>query len=147
MNFTSNDSNLTDCEESHDINSFHEFINCYGYFARKTPHLLVIEFGLIFSVITLNLTVIISILKYNKTKSIYDKIIIGHSISNLISGLMVMPFFHIEDLLNYWAFGPITSILWAAADNTINTVTNLHMLFMSYARLKSILSPRDYTDE
>ena len=147
MNFTSNDSNLTDCEESHDINSFHEFINCYGYFARKTPHLLVIELGLIFSVITLNLTVIISILKYNKTKSIYDKIIIGHSISNLISGLMVMPFFHIEDLFDYWTFGPIPSILWAVADNTINTVTNLHMLFMSYARLKSILSPRHYTSE
>ena len=58
-----------------------------------------------------------------------------------------MPFFHLEEVLGYWAFGPIASILWASADNTLNTVTNLHMLFMSYSRLRSILSPKQYTEE
>ena len=147
MNFTSNKTNLTDCEERHDINSFHEFMRCYGYFARKSTFLLIIELGLIISSIILNSTVIFTIFKHNKSKSIYDKIIIGHSISNLTSGLAVMPFFHIEDMLDYWPFGMTSSILWAAIDNTINTVTNLHMLYMSYSRLRSIIAPKQYTDE
>ena len=147
MNFTLNETNLTDCAERQDIYTYTDFIRCYGYFARKSTFLLIIELGLIISSIILNSTVIFTIFKHNKSKSIYDKIIIGHSISNLTSGLAVMPFFHIEDMLDYWPFGPIASILWASMDNTINTVTNLHMLYMSYSRLRSIMSPKEYTNE
>lgn len=140
--------NLTNnCAVKQQFVQLNEFLKCYIYFIKSNKLPFVVELLLILSVLALNLAVIITILNQFKVKSIYEKIIIGHCISNFLSGLLIMPFFHINNIFSYWPFYSTTSIIWAVGDNTINTVTNLHMLYMSYVRLRSIKSPKLYSKE
>ena len=147
MNF-SNDMTSTnvslDCKS--EIYSVALFFNCY--FNLISNHVMAIfELFLIFSTIFLNFFVIAIIFSHRSPKTIYDIIIIGHSISNLLSGLLIMPFFQIQETFDFWAIGRLSSMLWVSLDKTITTVTNLHMLYMSYVRLRSIISPKQYTKE
>jgi hypothetical protein len=147
MNLTNDTLNFTDCVIFQTFNTYSDFARCYSFFFEANSVAAIFEIALVISVVVLNLAVILNILLTHKKILIYDHIIIGHSISNLVTGLVVIPFFHIQDILEYWPFGPVTAILWAAADGMVNTVTNLNMLYMSYARLRSIKSPKNFSNE
>jgi hypothetical protein len=146
-NLTNSTFNYTDCLINQTFNTYSDFARCYSHFIKENAVDAFFEIALIVSVILLNLAVIVNILATHKKILIYDHIIIGHSLSNLITGVVVMPFFHIQDMLEYWPFGSLSSILWAAADGAVITITNLNMLYMSYARLRSIKSPKNFTSE
>ena len=148
MNFSNNMTpNNTYFECKSEIHSIALFFDCYLSLISNHKVMALFEIFVIVSTILLNLLVIAIVLNLHSVKSIYDIIIIGHSISNLLSGLLIMPFFHIQETFDSWMFGQFSSMLWASLDNTITTVTNLHMLYMSYVRLRSIISPKQYTKE
>jgi hypothetical protein len=50
-------------------------------------------------------------------------------------------------MFGYWPLPKLASYFWASYDNSINTTTNLNMLFMSWARLRSIVEPTKFKDE
>lgn len=58
-----------------------------------------------------------------------------------------MPFFHLVRLFGYWPLGRTSALLWASFDNGINSITNLHMLYMTWARFRSIRAPNSYEKE
>ncbi len=79
--------------------------------------------------------------------TIFDKVIIGHAFVDGLTGVISMPIFHVSSLFGYWPLPNIIAKLFATYDNNINTTTSLHMLYMSYIRLRSIQSPKHYLNE
>lgn len=79
--------------------------------------------------------------------TVFDKVIIGHAFVDGLTGIISMPIFHISSLFGYWPLPDIIARLFATYDNNINTTTSLHMLYMSYIRLRSIQSPKHYLNE
>lgn len=65
----------------------------------------------------------------------------------MLKGLLDVPFFHLVRLFGYWPLGRTSALLWATFDNGINSITNLHMLYMTWARLRSIRAPNTYEKE
>ena len=50
-------------------------------------------------------------------------------------------------MFGYWPLPRWMAIIWASYDNSINTATNLNMLYMSWARLRGIIEPTKYKNE
>ena len=50
-------------------------------------------------------------------------------------------------MFGYWPLPRWMAIIWSSYDNSINTITNLNMLYMSWARLRGIVAPTKYKDE
>ena len=76
--------------------------------------------------------------------TIFDQILIAHCLVDGITGLIDIPLFHLHDLFGYWPLGELTAHLWAIYDNGINAITSLHMLYMTWIRLRSITAPNTY---
>jgi hypothetical protein len=95
-----------------------------------------------------NLLVIV-LLWFRKTGklSIFNKVLIGHAFVDGLTGLIDIPLFHISSIFGYWPLPRIIAEFWAIYDSNINSTTSLHMLYMSYIRLRSIQSPRHYSNE
>lgn len=86
--------------------------------------------------------------KRSSTKiSIFDKVIIGHSFVDGLTGLIDMPLFHLASLFGYFPLGSILANMWSSYDNNINMTTSLHMFYMSYVRIRSLEAPKSYLDE
>jgi hypothetical protein len=50
--------------------------------------------------------------------------------------------------MGYWPFfNSEAASFWSILDNNRNWITNITMVYMSYARLRSIKSPKAFTDE
>ena len=138
---------LLECLKHQTLNSINEFIKCYNtlyayHWGRAT-----VEIILATLVVTLNSFVIFILLRNGKRKNLFDKILIGHCIVDGITGLVAIPFFHFRDLFGYWPFGESLANFWAIFDNAINVITNLHMLYMTWVRFRSITAPNTYENE
>ena len=64
-----------------------------------------------------------------------------------MTGVIDIPFYHVHNLFGYWPFNKNLALFWASYDNNINLITSLHMLYASYARLRSIVAPNSYRNE
>lgn len=109
-----------------------------------------VELFIILGAIFFNLLLIVLIYrKPNKNVKLlcFDQIYIGHAIVDGVTGLVDIPFFHIENFFGYWPFGNAFSVSWASFDNSINTITALHMLYMSYVRMRSLKCPMTFYNE
>ncbi len=106
-------------------------------------------FYFIFSMSTaaLNLTVILLINRHRKNKTVFDKIFIGHAFVDFLVGIFVIPLFCIYTLFGYWPLGKILCHFYISLDYTICHVGILHMMFLSYARLRSVISPKNFEYE
>jgi hypothetical protein len=50
--------------------------------------------------------------------------------------------------MGYWPFfSSVAASFWSITDNNMNWITNITMAYMSYARLRSIQSPKGFKDE
>jgi hypothetical protein len=96
-----------------------------------------------------NLLVIVLLWLSHKSgqMNVFDKVIIGHAFVDGLTGIISMPIFHVTSLFGYWPLTDIIAKVFATYDNNINTTTSLHMLYMSYIRLRSIQSPKHYLNE
>jgi hypothetical protein len=147
MNISNSELNIS-CESSHTNEDFYEFSYCYNYFFLKSILISVLTILLIISTIILNITVILLISKnQNSYFTVFDQILIGHAIVDGLTGCLDMPFYHIYSIFNYWPMSPFKAKLWASFDNSINTITNLHMIYLCYSRLRAVKCPSTYSTE
>jgi hypothetical protein len=144
----SSDENVTSCDTPQTFTTFQTFFICYQIQFRQNILESVAGLFIIIGTCSLNFLVILILLrKPASTKSVFDTILMGHSIVDGLTGLVDIPFFHINTIFKYWPLGKITSLLWASFDNNINTTTNMHMLYMCWVRLRSIKAPRTFKNE
>ena len=124
-----------------------QFVFCTAQLVSRS--LLTSSFYFIFSLCTasFNLLVVLLIHKQTKAKTVFDKIFMGHALVDFFVGLLVIPMFCIYTIFGYWPFGKLMCQLYISLDYTICHVGILHMVFLAYARLRSIISPRTFTCE
>jgi hypothetical protein len=141
--------NLTqfDCDTPHTVLSWNEFFFCYNRSVTRSTVRAVLELLLVVSAILFNLVVIAMIYYNSITWTVFDQILVGHCILQALTAAVDIPFFHIDHMFGYWPLPKFTSYMWASYDNSINTTTNLTMLFMCWARLRSIVEPCKFKDE
>lgn len=135
------------CNDPKSINSIQILFECYKLFAQRKIYLSILELGLVVGIMSANLIVIIFILRKKQPKTIFDKILIGHSIVDGLTGLLDVPYFHIYSLFEFWPMGETMCFLWNSYDTNMNTITNLHMLYMTWVRIRCILAPKSYLNE
>ena len=135
------------CDIPQFFESFESFAHCYAYFSSRAIHLPILELFLAFSAFLANLLVVILIYLKPAKINVFDQILIAHSIVDGLTGLVDIPLFHIQDLFGYWPMGDVLCRIWSSYDNNINTTTNLHMLYMSWVRYRSIKAPKTFTHE
>ena len=138
---------LNNCLVKNFSRNFFELFECYEYHFCQSVISSVLSILLIVGTIISN-SLVIMLIKRNSLKlTIFDKILIGHSIVDGLTGLIAMPFYHIYFVFGYWPLGTIIGKLWSSFDNSINTITNVHMLYLSWSRLRSIQYPTSYNAE
>ena len=147
MNNSSTNDNSTlllECLKPHIFSSSSEFFACYSLLYRynwekATAGIVLSVFAFLF-----NSLVIVLLVKMPHKKNIFEKILIAHCIVDGVTGLIDVPFFHITDLFGYWPFIRVGAYLWSSYDNAINVITNLHMLYMTWLRFRSIRAPNTF---
>lgn len=142
-----NVSDNLNCTVPHEITDLNEYLYCYSFFYQQSITESSLTLALIVGTVVFNAAVIYFIVKNCKKISIFDEILIGHAIVDGVTGAIDMPFYHIATCFGYWPLQPIIGQLWASYDNNINTVTNLHMLYLCWARLRSIQNPKSFDQE
>ena len=83
------------CIQSQTFYDLNEFFKCYMYFASNMLIETIFQLLLIICTILFN-TLVIIILILSKEISVFDKIIIGHSIVDGLTGLFDIPLYHIS---------------------------------------------------
>lgn len=138
---------LISCLKPQIFNSSTEFFICYSQI--YSSNWLKATSGILLSVltVTLNTLVIILLVKKPIRTTIFDQILIAHCLVDGITGLIDIPLFHLHDLFGYWPLGQLTAHFWAVYDNGINAITSLHMLYMTWIRLRSITAPNTYESD
>ena len=149
MKFFSN-SNISNknCTDEHEITNWYEFFDCYSFCFQESSVQSSLTLSLIAGTVIFNLAVIVCIRKNTKNQlTIFDKILVGHAIVDGLTGLVDIPLYHIRTCFGYWPLSNSLGILWAIFDNNINTVTNMHMLYLCWSRLRSIQNPKNFHQE
>ena len=135
----------TECDPfSNNDSSSYSLYRCYGYFAKHALASTILELSLGIGTVIANVFTFFLILTRNRKKFVFDKILMAHAIVDFVVGGIDLPIYHIFTMFGYWPFGETFCILWNSLDCSINTIGMLHMLFMSFARVRSITSPKDY---
>ncbi len=141
-NFSSNISSLV-CE----IGKDEQFFECYRYFLINNLTESILSWLLIFCTIFANLFVIILIHRNSEKITIFDQILINHCLLDGLTGLVDIPFYHINSIFGYWPFSSLTATLWSIYDTSSITAITLNMLYLSWSRLRSIQNPTSYSNE
>ncbi len=149
---SSNTSAVQDCQTPQTFHSFTEFTHCYTFFFARSYLISILEILLILAIVSFNLLLILMIYfkprpRLGKHLSCFDQIYIGHATVNGLTGLLDVPLFHVENIFEYWPLGSYSSLYWACFDNSINTITALHMFYMSYVRMRSLVCPHSFANE
>ena len=124
--------------------STYDVLRCYGYFAKQSLTATILEILLGLGTVAANVFTFFLILTRNRKKFVFDKILMAHTIVDLVVGGIDLPVYHIYTIFGYWPFSETLCILWSSLDSSLNTITILHMLYMSYARIQSIINPKQY---
>lgn len=124
--------------------SMDEFFSCYSKFFQERSAQAMTEISVAVLAFLFNLFVMVSILSQKGKTNKFDTILLGHSIVDGLTGLIDIPLFHIHNFFGYWPLPVWLSTCWSCYDNNINFTTNMHMLYMSYVRLRSIQAPKTY---
>ena len=120
---------------------------CYTHLVQQKSALASLQIILSVLACTLNCFVIALIYFNSISWTVFDQILIGHCFIQGFTAGIDIPFFHIQNMFGYWPLPKLASYFWASYDNNINTTTNLNMLFMCWARLRSIVEPTKFKDE
>jgi hypothetical protein len=135
------------CNTPQTFTTWNEFFTCYRYFATQSLVQTVFELILIASAIALNIFVTCIIYFNSISWSVFDQILIGHCFIQGLTALVDVPFFHLQDIFGYWPMPKVMSYFWASYDNIINTTCNLTMLYMCWARYRSVAVPTTFKNE
>jgi hypothetical protein len=117
---------------------------CYPYFSNIFLCGTILEIGLGISTLIFNMIVFKMIYNKKEKKVVFDQILMAHAIVDGVVGGIDLPFYHTYTIIGKWPFGEVPCILWNSLDSSLNTITILHMLYMSWVRVMSIIQPKTY---
>ena len=120
---------------------------CYPYFASNDLTSTILEICLGVSTAFFNILVIKMIQDKKEKKVVFDDILMTHAIVDGVVGGIDLPFFHIYTIIGKWPFGKVPCILWNSLDSSINAISIMHMLYMSWVRLMSVIQPKTYLQQ
>lgn len=150
VNFTSSSSFSLEyeCRNSLSMNSVAQFLECFRFFLSQsvTISCLVLLFAILTAILNVVVILFISRLKHNQ-RTVFDKIFIGHAIVDGLVGLLVIPNYCIYSVFGYWPLGKLFCHFYVSLDYTICHVGILHMVYIAYARLRSLIRPKQYKTE
>lgn len=138
---------LDDCVNNESMQTMAQFLKCLKYFLSKSVLISCIVLSFSFCTFVLNIVVIIFINKLKTHKTVFDKIFIGHSLVDALVGILVIPNYCIYSVFGYWPLGKYLCHFYVSLDYTICHVGILHMVFIAYARLRSLQAPKKYHKE
>ena len=139
------------CTPFTNMSSFYDIYSCYGYFASRALLLTILEIGLGVSSVLANGFVFWIILQNssndnNRSRVIFDKILLAHAIVDFVTAGLDLPFYHILTIFGYWPFDKTWCIIWSTLDNAVNMISILHVFFLSLVQLMSILKPQKFSE-
>jgi len=120
---------------------------CYPYFVSKSILLTILEMGLGIATVICNMIVFKMINNKKEKKVVFDIILMSHAIVDGVVGGIDLPFYHIYTIIGKWPFGKVPCILWNSLDSSINAISIMHMLYMSWVRLMSVIQPKTYLQQ
>ena len=134
------------CSVQTENDQMNSISSCYLFFVKLNILTTFLEISLCIGTVIVNSKLIWIVLNKND-KTVFDKIYFCHAIVDLIFGGLDLPFYHIYNSFNFWPFSKIVCILWNTLDNAIITISILHMMFLSWARIESIRDPKEYLNK
>lgn len=146
-NLSSNFSVDTNCELSQEFDSIYDFLRCYKYFAIESLEITIYCIIVIFGGLILNILAMYLLSTKTSHITVFDKIFISHAFVDLLTGVVDFPFMYFISIFHYWPFSKTFCIYYVAFDNILATVEVLHIVFMSWARIRCILSPTNYSNQ
>jgi hypothetical protein len=142
MNISSNLS----CFTPQTFENITEFYECYQLVLKENALIGSCGILLTISVFVTNLWVMIMFITREQL-NVFDKILIGHASVDWMTVVFSISWKHFVDVFGYWPFSYSFGIFWAIYDLSQHSVTALHMLYMSWIRLRSIQNPNNYKTE
>nr|QVK45735.1 G protein-coupled receptor [Proales similis] len=136
------------CKNAQHVNSFRQVLACLSQLAVDST--LVAFAVLLFCLFTiaLNCYIFYFISKSAAaSRTVFDQVFIAHAVVDLIVGLFVVPFYGVYNLFGYWPLGKTLCHIYVSIDYTVCHVGVLHILFIAYARLRSVQAPKNYPNE
>jgi hypothetical protein len=141
------DSSMDYCFTPQYFHTAYEFWKCYLYLF---PHDLGDNiFGIVCVVliVSCNAYAILMLLTKAERLTIFDKIMAGHCLTDFVVGLFDGPFFQIINVFGYWPLSKWPAYLWTAYDAASVPIQCLHMLYITWARYRSIKAASTYQTE
>ena len=142
MNISSNLS----CFTPQTFENITEFYECYELVLKENALIGSCGIILTISVFVTNLWVMIMLITKEHV-NVFDKILIGHAFVDWWTSIYNISWKHFVDVFGYWPLSYSFGISWEIYDQSHQTVTALHMLYMSWIRLRSIQNPKNYKNE
>ena len=91
-----------------------------------------------------NILVIVAIAKDNNLKGLQNWFIASLAVSDLLLGLLIMPFSLANELMGYWVFGDVLCQMWLSIDVLLCTASILNLCLISLDRYWSITRAVSY---
>ena len=106
------------CVNSDQMDTFDQFVTCLVYFLKDSY--LTSMLVLLFSVLTvlLNIVVICHINKLKQYKTVFDRIFIGHALTDGLVGMLVIPNYCVYTVFGYWPLGKLLCHFYVSLDYT-----------------------------
>ena len=102
---------------------------------------------LILLIVVSNMLVIIAIVTDNKLKQLQNVLIANLAVSDMLLGVVVMPFSLANELMGYWAFGDCWCDIYLATDVLLCTASIMNICLVSLDRYWSITQAVSYSNK
>lgn len=137
----------SECASLDEVDSLGQFVKCFQHFVSKSTLTSCLVLSFACATVVLNTAVIMFIHRLKNHKTVFDRIFIGHCVVDALVGLLVIPNYCIYIVFGYWPLGKLLCHFYVSLDYTICHVGILHMVFVAYARLRSLQAPKKYHNE
>ena len=135
------------CATPHSMHSASEFFACYAAMSSGIRFEQLAELSLALTSVVANALCALAISYKSANFNVFDKILVNHCLIQGLTALVDIPIYHVQEVFGYFPCGVYAGLLWSIYDNSINTTTNLNMLYMCWARWRCIVAPGSFNSE
>lgn len=109
------------------------------------PHYLsLLLFSIVIFTVFGNLLVIVAVSRFRKLRTVTNTMILSLALSDLLIGILVMPFNISNDTLHYWPYGQTMCHLYHSFDVLGSTASILNLCMISLDRFWAVTNPIAY---
>ena len=124
-----------------------KFSECLKYFLVKSLPLTILAYSMTLITTITNLILIYLLIKKNCTQIVFDRILLSHAFVDFITNLFDLPLYHLISIFNFFPFDKYICFYYLLIDNCTSTIEILHFFYMSYARIRCVVSPKLFQSE